>query len=173
MTYIPPHSINATAINTKMRHKRNANVPSPLSISTTMPISSNKTESPKTLSHHLSTAAESGITFISILLFGSVIIISVYSWKKFADSSWRYIEDIEFCPIILIYATLSLDICNAHFSLLPSTYQYSALTQYDNDRDEEINDLEDHLDILVEDSSSSDNEEDPSTKDILDINAVS
>ena len=73
----------------------------------------------------------------------------------------------------LIYATLSLDIFNAHFSLLPSTYQYSALTQYDNDRDEEINDLEDHLDILVEDSSSSDNEEDPSTKDILDINAVS
>ena len=62
---------------------------------------------------------------------------------------------------------------SAHFSLLPSTYQYSALTQYDNDRDEEINDLEDHLEILVEDSSSSDNEEDTSTKDILDINAVS
>ena len=56
---------------------------------------------------------------------------------------------------------------------IPSTYSYSALTQYDNDRDEEINDLEDHLDILIEDSSSSDNEEDPSTKDILDINAVS
>ena len=92
MTYIPPHLINATSINThvpKMRHKRNANVPPSLSISTIMPISSNKTESPKTLSHHLSTAAESGITFISILLFGSVIIISVYSWKKFADSSWR------------------------------------------------------------------------------------
>ena len=92
MTYIPPHLINATSINThvpKMRHKRN--VPPSISISTTMPISSNKTESPKTISHHLSTAAESGITFISILLFGSVIIISVYSWKKFADSSWRYV----------------------------------------------------------------------------------
>ena len=74
---------------------------------------------------------------------------------------------------ILIYVIVSLDIFHAHFSLLPSTYQYSALTQYDNDRDEEINDLEDHLDILVEDSSSSDNEEDLSTKDILDINAVS
>ena len=79
----------------------------------------------------------------------------------------------QFLRIILIYVIVSLDILHAHFSLLPSTYQYSALTQYDNDRDEEINDLEDHLDILVEDSSSSDNEEDPSTKDILDINAVS
>ena len=115
MTYIPPHSINATSINThvpKMRHKRNANVPPSLSISTTMPISSNKTESPKTLSHHLSTAAESGITFISILLFGAVIIISVYSWKKFADSSWRYITNTQFISIssdnysILIYVTL-------------------------------------------------------------------
>ena len=73
----------------------------------------------------------------------------------------------EICVIV------SLVIFHAHFSLLPSTYQYSALTQYDNDRDEEINDLDDHLDILVEDSSSSDNEEEPSTKDILDINAVS
>ena len=79
----------------------------------------------------------------------------------------------QFLRIILIYVIVSLDIFHAHFSLLPSTYQYSALTQYDNDRDEEINDLEDHLDILVEDSSSSDNEEDLSTKDILDINAVS
>ena len=61
---------------------------------------------------------------------------------------------------------------------IPSTYQYSALSQYDNDRenDEDINDLEDHLDILIEDSSSSDNEEEvPSkpSKDILDIDAVS
>ena len=113
MTYIPPHSINATSINThvpKMRHKRNANVPPSLSISTTMPISSNKTESPKTLSHHLSTAAESGITFISILLFGSVILISVYSWKKFADSSWRYVmlpKSELLLSFTLIYATLS------------------------------------------------------------------
>ena len=102
MNYMPSHSINATSINThvpKMRHKRNANVPSSLSISTIMPISLNKTESPKTLSHHLSTAAESGITFISILLFGSVIIISVYSWKKFADSSWRYITNTQFISI--------------------------------------------------------------------------
>ena len=56
---------------------------------------------------------------------------------------------------------------------IPSTYQYSALSQYDNDRDEEINDLEDHLDILIEDSSSSDNEEEAPSKDILDIDAVS
>ena len=56
---------------------------------------------------------------------------------------------------------------------IPSTYSYSALTQYDNDRDEEINDLEDHLDILIEDSSSSDNEEEVPSKDILDIDAVS
>ena len=59
------------------------------------------------------------------------------------------------------------------FYSLPSTYQYSALSQYDNDRDEEINDLDDHLDILIEDSSSSDNEEEVPSKDILDIDAVS
>ena len=62
---------------------------------------------------------------------------------------------------------------NKYFYSLPSTYQYSALSQYDNDRDEEINDLEDHLDILIEDSSSSDNEEEVPSKDILDIDAVS
>ena len=62
---------------------------------------------------------------------------------------------------------------NKYIYSLPSTYQYSALSQYDNDRDEEINDLEDHLDILIEDSSSSDNEEEVPSKDILDIDAVS
>ena len=71
---------------------------------------------------------------------------------------------------------------NTHYKLIqcfisrvPSTYQYSALSQYDNDRadDEEVNDLEDHLDILIEDSSSSDNEEEADSKDIFDINAVS
>ena len=36
-----------------------------------------------------------------------------------------------------------------------------------------MNDLEDHLDILIEDSSSSDNEEEPDAKDSFDINAVS
>ena len=66
-----------------------------------------------------------------------------------------------------------MTISTCYFSIVPSTYQYSALSQYDNDRDEEIHDLEDHLDILVEDSSSSDNEEEAPSKDILDINAVS
>ncbi len=38
-------------------------------------------------------------------------------------------------------------------------YQYSALNQFDNDPDDEVNDLEDHLDMLVEDSTSEDEEE--------------
>jgi hypothetical protein len=46
------------------------------------------------------------------------------------------------------------------FSRVPQPYQYSALSQFDNDPDEEINDLDDHLEMLVEDSSSEDLEED-------------
>ena len=45
------------------------------------------------------------------------------------------------------------------FSRVPQPYQYSALSQYDNDPDEEINDLDDHLEMLVQDSSSEDLEE--------------
>ena len=50
--------------------------------------SGNKTDKPKSLSSHLSMAAESGLTFISVFIFGCVIIASVYSWKKFSESSW-------------------------------------------------------------------------------------
>ena len=58
---------------------------------TTSPNSSegnNKTDKLKKLSHHLSMAAESGLTFISVFIFGCVIIASVYSWKKVSESSW-------------------------------------------------------------------------------------
>ena len=51
-------------------------------------MSANKTDKPKSLSSHLSMAAESGLTFISVFVFGCVIIASVYSWKKFSESSW-------------------------------------------------------------------------------------
>ena len=53
-------------------------------------LSANKTDKPKSLSTHLSMAAESGLTFISVFAFGCVIIASVYSWKKFSESSWGY-----------------------------------------------------------------------------------
>jgi len=58
---------------------------------------------------------------------------------------------------------------------MPLPYQYSALSQYDIDRDEEMNDLDDHLEMLVEDSSSEDLEEDeiPQVKTRTDENAVS
>lgn len=149
-TLIPAHLLSETTIKL-VSHKANIrrntdslNTTPPSQILLTSSSSStNKTEKPNNVSTHLSMVAESGITFISVFLFGCVIILSVYSWKKFADSSWG----------------------------VPSTYQYSALSQYDNDRDEEIHDLEDHLDILIEDSSSSDNEEEPDAKDIFDINA--
>ena len=60
-------------------------------LSTSPSSSTNKTQKTNHITTHLSTVAESGITFISVFLFGCVIILSVYSWKKFADSSWRYV----------------------------------------------------------------------------------
>jgi hypothetical protein len=68
---------------------------SPPSLPSTVTISNssstNKTEKSRSISHHLSTVAESGITFISVFIFGCVIMLSVYSWKKFSDSSWGYV----------------------------------------------------------------------------------
>lgn len=78
----------------------------------------------------LSMAAESAITFISVFIVGCVIIIFVYAWKKYTDSS----SSIR----------------------TPHAYQYSALSQFDNDPDEEVNDLEDNLEMLVDDSTDSD-----------------
>ena len=66
--------------------------PSPKLLLSTPYASTNKTEKPNKLSTHISMVAESGITFISVFLFGCVIILSVYSWKKFADSSWGYAQ---------------------------------------------------------------------------------
>ena len=45
-------------------------------------------------------------------------------------------------------------------SRTPLSYQYSALSQFDADPDDdELNDLEDNLNVLVEDSSSDEEEE--------------
>ena len=45
-------------------------------------------------------------------------------------------------------------------SRTPLSYQYSALSQFDADPDDdELNDLEDNLNVLVEDSSSDEDEE--------------
>ena len=61
----------------------------PLTPTTSQNLSANnKTDKLKMLSSHLSMAAESGLTFISVFIFGCVIIASVYSWKKFSESSW-------------------------------------------------------------------------------------
>ena len=49
---------------------------------------------------------------------------------------------------------------NELVSRTPLSYQYSALSQFDADPDEdELNDLEDNLNVLVEDSSSDEDEE--------------
>ena len=60
---------------------------------------------------------------------------------------------------------------------VPQPYQYSALSQFDNDPDEEINDLDDHLEMLVEDSSSEDLEDEDAkaeqTETKVDANEVS
>jgi hypothetical protein len=45
------------------------------------------------------------------------------------------------------------------------------LSQFDNDPDEEINDLDDHLEMLVEDSSSEDLEDEESQNQAKDIKA--
>ena len=63
--------------------------PTTISIGNSSP--TNKTEKGRSVSTHLSMVAESGITFISVFLFGCVIMISVYSWKKFSESSWGYV----------------------------------------------------------------------------------
>ena len=39
--------------------------------------------------------------------------------------------------------------------IFSKAYQYSALSQFDNDPDDELNELEDNLEMLVEDSDSS------------------
>ena len=56
---------------------------------------------------------------------------------------------------------------------VPQPYQYSALSQFDNDPDEEINDLDDHLEMLVEDSSSEDLEEEENQNQAKEIKADS
>ena len=48
----------------------------------------------------------------------------------------------------------------ATISRVPLPYQYSALSQFDQDPDEDLHDLEDNLHMLVEDSSSEDDAED-------------
>ena len=49
---------------------------------------------------------------------------------------------------------------NELVSRTPLSYQYSALSQFDADPDDdELNDLEDNLNVLVEDSSSDEDEE--------------
>ena len=46
------------------------------------------------IQEHFSTAAESVITFVSVFVVGCVITLSVYSWKKFKPSSWRWVSAI-------------------------------------------------------------------------------
>ena len=98
-TLIPPNlsretTINPSLIKTSIQ-KEDKIFSSPSSLPSTVTIgnlsSTNKTEKTKNVSTHLSTVAESGITFISVFIFGCVILISVYSWKKFSESSWGYV----------------------------------------------------------------------------------
>ena len=55
---------------------------------------------------------------------------------------------------------------------VPQPYQYSALSQFDNDPDEEMNDLDDHLEMLVEDSSSEDLDEEEVKNEQKEIKAT-
>merc|ERR1712008_129196 len=79
----------------------------------------------------LSTAAESVITFVSVFIVGCVITLAVYSWKRFKPSKgWG----------------------------MPVPYQYSALRTFDNDPDEDVIDPENNLNMMVDDSTSEDEE---------------
>lgn len=49
------------------------------------------TSSPSLLNAPLSTAAESVITFVSVFIVGCVITLSVYTWRRFKPSPWRYV----------------------------------------------------------------------------------
>jgi len=82
------------------------------------------------IQEHFSTAAESVITFVSVFVVGCVITLSVYSWKKFKPGSWR----------------------------MPVPYQYSVLRQFDNDPDDDVVDPEHSLNMMVEDTSSDEEE---------------
>merc|ERR1712062_807245 len=82
------------------------------------------------IQEHFSTAAESVITFVSVSVVGCVITLSVYSWKKFKPGSWR----------------------------MPVPYQYSVLRQFDNDPDDDVVDPEHSLNMMVEDTSSDEEE---------------
>ena len=97
-TLIPSNLSRETTINPaliKNSIQKEVNLfSSPPSLPSTVTIANssltNKTEKSRSVSTHLSTVAESGITFISVFIFGCVIMISVYSWKKFSESSWGY-----------------------------------------------------------------------------------
>lgn len=72
-----------------------------------------------------------------------------------------------------LFELMLLTIIILFISRVPQPYQYSALSQFDNDPDEEINDLDDHLEMLVEDSSSEDLEEEESQTQAKEIKADS
>lgn len=94
----------------------------------------NKTDKPslnlenvgKPSSSGLSVVTQSIVTFLTVFTFGCAILLGVSAWKRISDSSFR----------------------------IPLPYQYSALSQFDQDPDDDINELEDNLHMLVEDSSS-------------------
>ncbi|TRY70493.1 hypothetical protein TCAL_10103 [Tigriopus californicus] len=74
----------------------------------------------------LSVVTQSVLTFLTVFTLGCAILLGVSAWKRISDSSFR----------------------------IPLPYQYSALSQFDQDPDHDINELEDNLHMLVEDSSS-------------------
>lgn len=61
---------------------------------------------------------------------------------------------------------------NYSFSRMPVSYQYSALGQFDNDPDEDVIDPENSLNMMVEDSTSDDDEIVAETKSSKTIGAI-
>ena len=100
----------------------------------------------------LSMAMESVLTFISVFVVGCVITLSVYSWKKFKPTSWRLIY-------VLLFHSKKQNYFDYFFSSrMPVPYQYSVLSQFENDPDDESVDPEHCLNMMAEDTSSEDDE---------------
>lgn len=101
----------------------------------------------------ISVVTQSVLTFVTVFFFGCAIILATFAWKRFSVSPFRYWNT---------HTTLVAHQSNRFFFCrVPLSYQYSALSQFDADPDEEeLNDLEENLHILVEDSSSDGDEDD-------------
>ncbi len=84
----------------------------------------------------LSVVTQSVLTFVTVFVFGCAVVLATFAWKRFSSANYS--------PLFR----------------RPTSYEYSALSQFDGDPDDEDIDEEDIHKILAEDSSSEDDDED-------------